>query len=37
MIQVSPNNENHTKPDFFLWDIFKSNGMSFLIKIIKKY
>ena len=32
MTEVNPNNENQTKSDIFLWDIFKSDTISFFIK-----
>ena len=37
MTIVNPNNGNETKPDIFLWDIFKSNVISFLSKNIKLF
>ena len=35
MTKVNPNNENEIKLDNFPWDIFKSDTLSFLSKIIK--
>ena len=32
MIKVNPNNGNETESDIFLWDIFKSDIISFFIK-----
>ena len=32
MTKVNPNNAIETKSDIFLWDIFKSDIMSFFIK-----
>ena len=37
MTKVNPNNGNETKSDIFLWDIFKSNTISFLSKDIKVF
>ena len=33
MTKVNLNNGNETKSDFFPWDIFKSDIISFFIKI----
>ena len=30
MTKVNPSNENETKSDIFLWDIFKSDTVYFL-------
>ena len=35
MTKVNPNNENETKSDIFLWNIFKSDVISFSIKKTK--
>ena len=32
MTKVNPNNGNDAKSDTFLWDIFKSDTISFFIK-----
>ena len=32
MTKVKPNNGNETKSDVFLWDILKSDTISFFIK-----
>ena len=32
MTKVNPKNGNETKSDFFAWDIFKSDVISFFIK-----
>ena len=37
MTKVKQNNENETKSDIFPWDIFKSDIISFLSKILKYF
>ena len=32
MTKVNLNNGNETKSDIFLWDVFKSDNISFLLK-----
>ena len=37
MTKVNPKNGNETKSDFFAWDIFKSDVISFLSKIVRVF
>ena len=37
MTKVNLNNGNETKSDIFLWDIFKSDKISFLSENIKVF
>ena len=37
MTKVNSNNATETKSDIFLWDIFKSDTMSFFYQKILKY
>ena len=37
MAKVNPNNGNETKLEIFLWDIFKSDVISFLSKNMKAF
>ena len=37
MTKVKPNNGRETKSDIFLWDIFKSDKISFYPKILKYF
>ena len=37
MTKVNANNENETKSDIFLWDIFKSDIISFFYQKLFRY